>query len=333
MSVSADSLAGFTSDYNAVEDRFTLDDGDSVLTLAQWQAATGQDAHSVASTPAALFVNVGGNDYHLAPTSPAIDTGTSLLAPAVDLEGTSRPRGNGFDIGAYETGGTPVDNGSVGLEDDPWNPGLTMLVARGTAGNDDIRFVPGTVSGTIAVLFNGQNRGQFQTSQISRLKAHGFGGDDVLHVNVGITLSSQLLGGAGNDTLRGGNGHDLLQGGDGNDSILGRDGRDVLICGLGADVLDGGGTQDLLISGQTTHESNDLALKAIANEWASSARSYNDKVTRLSTGANGLPKLDATTVLDDGVIDNLTGGSQLDWFFAKLGQDVLVDRAGNERVN
>ncbi len=40
MTVDADSLPGFSSDYNAVEDRFTTDDGSSVLTLAQWQAAT-----------------------------------------------------------------------------------------------------------------------------------------------------------------------------------------------------------------------------------------------------------------------------------------------------
>ncbi len=41
-------------------------------------------------------------DYHLQPGSPAIDAGTATEAPAADLEGTPRPQGTGFDMGAYE---------------------------------------------------------------------------------------------------------------------------------------------------------------------------------------------------------------------------------------
>ena len=63
MSVSAESVTGLVSDYNVVMDRFTLDDGGTRLTRAQWQAQTGQDAHSKVSSAAALFV--GGTDYHL----------------------------------------------------------------------------------------------------------------------------------------------------------------------------------------------------------------------------------------------------------------------------
>jgi hypothetical protein len=100
--VSADSLPGFTSDYNVVMDRFTTDGGNSILTLAQWQSATGQDRHSFVATPTALFVNAAANDFHLTATSPAIDTGTSSQAPATDLEGKPRPSGKGFDVGAYE---------------------------------------------------------------------------------------------------------------------------------------------------------------------------------------------------------------------------------------
>ena len=111
MSISADSLAGFTSDYNVVMDRFTTDDGNSVQSLADWRAATGQDLHSLIATPSQLFVNAAGNDFHLSATSPAVDAGTSQFAPAVDLEGTARPSGNGYDIGADELGaGTPPVN-------------------------------------------------------------------------------------------------------------------------------------------------------------------------------------------------------------------------------
>jgi fibronectin-binding autotransporter adhesin len=52
-----------------------------------------------------------GSDYHLTGTSPCRDTGTSSGAPADDLEGSIRPFGPGFDMGAYEYGasgtGTP----------------------------------------------------------------------------------------------------------------------------------------------------------------------------------------------------------------------------------
>ncbi|CAG0927107.1 hypothetical protein TFLX_00355 [Thermoflexales bacterium] len=94
-------LSGFESDYNVVMDRFSVDEGDSRLTLAQWQAL-GYDQHSVIATPSQLFVNASAADYHLMPGSLAIDKGTSLLEVTTDLEGRPRPSGNVHDIGAYE---------------------------------------------------------------------------------------------------------------------------------------------------------------------------------------------------------------------------------------
>ena len=49
-----------------------------------------------------LFVNQVSMDYHLQPSSPCIDTGTAVGAPAEDFEGTLRPLGAGVDIGAFE---------------------------------------------------------------------------------------------------------------------------------------------------------------------------------------------------------------------------------------
>jgi len=94
---------GFSSDYNGVEDRFTLDDGDSALTLAQWRSATGQDQHAFAiSDLAALFVDAAGGNYHLAAGSDAVDAGTLLATLSTDLEGTPRPQASGTDAGALE---------------------------------------------------------------------------------------------------------------------------------------------------------------------------------------------------------------------------------------
>jgi hypothetical protein len=52
-----------------------------------------------------LFVNVTGSNYHLQAGSPAKDAGVSVPVQA-DLDGASRPQGAGYDIGAYELGGS-----------------------------------------------------------------------------------------------------------------------------------------------------------------------------------------------------------------------------------
>jgi hypothetical protein len=103
--IAQSSLEGFTSDYNIVISRFTTDGGDTNQTLAQWQAATGNDLHSLVATAAQLFVDPSGSsegDYHLLATAAAINQGTSQLAPSFDIEGLPRPVGGLFDIGAYE---------------------------------------------------------------------------------------------------------------------------------------------------------------------------------------------------------------------------------------
>lgn len=48
------------------------------------------------------FVAPHDNDFHLLPDSPNIDAGSSLAAVLNDLDGNQRPRGQGYDRGAYE---------------------------------------------------------------------------------------------------------------------------------------------------------------------------------------------------------------------------------------
>ncbi len=49
-----------------------------------------------------LFADAANGNLRLLPGSPCIDTGTPDGAPAADIEGTPRPQGARFDIGAYE---------------------------------------------------------------------------------------------------------------------------------------------------------------------------------------------------------------------------------------
>ena len=57
-------------------------------------------------------------DFSLASDSPAIDSGSSSLAPDFDLLGTSRPRGGAYDIGAYEyDSGAPANTPPIALDD------------------------------------------------------------------------------------------------------------------------------------------------------------------------------------------------------------------------
>jgi parallel beta-helix repeat protein len=48
------------------------------------------------------FVNAAAGDFHLQPGSPAIDGGISIEAVTTDQDGTRRPQGVNYDIGAFE---------------------------------------------------------------------------------------------------------------------------------------------------------------------------------------------------------------------------------------
>lgn len=80
------------------------------------------------------FVNVGTHDFHLQNTpptvSPAINAGTTIGVVATDKEGTARPQGASYDIGAYEwtsTGTLPGNPTAFSPAD------LTTGVSKNTA--------------------------------------------------------------------------------------------------------------------------------------------------------------------------------------------------------
>jgi len=170
------------------------------------------------------------------------------------------------------------------------------------------------------------------------------GGDDFVD---GGDDDDKLFGGDGAegsmDQLFGGKGNDFIEGGVGPDTIDGGDGRDFIITGdsttqqTTGDTVTGDGDEDILVAGQLLFSVEDLdtAVDAIMAEWTSS-RDYNTRVNNISgTGvgprANGNFFLQVgLTVASNSVIDNLTGGSDLDWLLYTLAQDILNDPEAGE---
>lgn len=74
-------------------------DGVAYDSLADWEAASGQ-SNNIDSIP--LWVDPASEDLYLQPGSDCIDAGTDVNASSEDYEGTPRPQGSGYDIGAYE---------------------------------------------------------------------------------------------------------------------------------------------------------------------------------------------------------------------------------------
>lgn len=88
-----------------------------------------------------LFVGSATGDYHLAKGSPCVDTGTSTSAPVTDIAGTSRPQGQGYDMGAYEYVGTPVPDVKANGE------GGSITVSSGTPVSITLSLDPDNLSG------------------------------------------------------------------------------------------------------------------------------------------------------------------------------------------
>jgi len=242
----------------------------------------------------------------------------------------------------------PVDVGFIQLQDDPQSPGNNVLAFGGTAGLDAIFFLPQVGTNVLAFTVVRGNLFLNQVdffANVDRMEAYGLGGSDIIAAEF-VNQPVSAFGGVGNDVMAGGRAGDLLDGGvgndfflgttatsDGNDTMIGGDGRDFFYGSLGADSIVGGAGEDLMISGSVDFGAEGGVLEgltAIRNEWLSS-RSYADRVANiLGTGsgnkANGNFFLQTgVTIFDDGAIDTLVGGADMDWFIYTFLQDLATD--------
>ena len=85
------------------------------------------------------------------------------------------------------------------------------------------------------------------------------------------------------------------------------------------------------------HAAGDAALMALLAEWMRTGpnSSYAERVSNLNNGGglNGGMTLNSGTVFLEGSIDSLTGDGGLDWYWIRLGQDVISDLESGEQTN
>jgi hypothetical protein len=139
-----------------------------------------------------------------------------------------------------------------------------------------------------------------------------------------VTNFTIVQGGSGNDQLSGNSTlGTILLGMHGNDSLVGGSGRDILIGGFGGDIMTGGVGDDLLIAGATVYDNDVGSLSRIFDEWSTTSRNYQARVSNLRGIGTG-PRLNGelflqnapsyTLYADPGSLDQLIGGIGQDWF-------------------
>lgn len=159
----------------------------------------------------------------------------------------------------------------------------------------------------------------------------GGAGQDTL---IGNAADNDLSGGlehdslsglAGADTLRGGAGNDTLLGGEGNDSLLGEAGDDTLIGGAGADVLDGGAGVNTV-----SYASSAAVVVNLTSNNHLGGDALGDSLTNIQ---NVIGSVQNDTLMGDNNANQLQGGNGDDALFGGAGNDTLQGDAGNDRLD
>jgi hypothetical protein len=229
----------------------------------------------------------------------------TLTGPAVaaSWKVTAANRGK-VDYDAYMLHFSGIENLTGGVAEDEFE-----IEATGSlSGNLD-----GGVTGSNSVSYTGwQNDVVLNLATLVNGNATAVGGI--------LRNFALVVGGSGNDSFTASSSPTILAGNAGNDVLSGGSGRDILIGGEGNDKLFGNGGEDILIGGWTSYDNSRTALLAILSEWRSTLRNFTTRVSNLrgpgsAERLNGQYYLNVDSVFADLGDDELTGGSNSDWFW------------------
>ena len=234
---------------------------------------------------------------------------------------------------------------TAALEADPYTAGATALFVGGSSTADIITFTPADALGHVTATINNASTknkasslGTFTVT--GHIVAYGNAGNDTIqYVSATINKKSysianpaMFFGGDGNDTLIGGAGNDILVGGTGNDTLVGNNGADLLIGGAGVDKLYSGTTAkpasntaggSILIGDSTIYDANGAALAAILAQW-DAPQPYATRIATLMSPATAQHvSLTSAAILDDKSVDQIFGGTGMDWFWSISGKDTI----------
>ncbi|MFN0019870.1 MAG: calcium-binding protein [Pirellulaceae bacterium] len=214
-----------------------------------------------------------------------------------------------FDAIAFDAAGGYPDFGpcSAVVVADPFNPGGSILLVRGTSGNNCILVEPFGTGKTRVICDT--SKFVFTSSTFQRIVVIGAAGNDRIVVQASLTKPAELFGDAGKDELFSAKGNDILRGGDADDRMFGGPGHDSLYGDKGVDFMYG-------------QEGNDTMRGGLGNDqiW----------------GEGGNDTLHGEDD-NDGVYggegqDFVYGGIGNDQVFGDGGNDVVLGESGNDQV-
>ena len=209
----------------------------------------------------------------------------------------------------YIAGGTASDTLWGGAGNDVVLAGEGDNFVDGGEGNDRLETRTGN-----DVIFGGEGNDRLNGGAGDDI-LDGGGGTDFLFGDLGNDL---LVGGSGVDTINGHVGNDVLLGGTDVDQIFGGEGHDLILGGDGADRLRGDAGDDDLIGGSSALDSDvETALEALLAslgtlDLATASPTVSAAVNNWF--ATGSDRSGFGAPVDDGEIDDLTGGAGADEF-------------------
>ena len=150
-------------------------------------------------------------------------------------------------------------------------------------------------------------------------------GSAIDNVMVGGKGNDQIWGIDGHDDISGGDGNDTLHGGTGSDRVWGDAGDDVITASWGADTIYGGtGLDTFDFSSSVGSASIDL-MTNVHTGFASETLIY--QVENVTAGSGD------DTVLGNGAVNTLEGGTGNDLLHGRSGDDILGGNTGNDTLD